>query len=302
MARLLPALLVVGLLGGSAAAFAVTERLKLERSPIFGTHVDKVVSPKSGQPAEIVFRLRKSDSVSVVIVDSNNRVVRTLVDSHHTRAGRHEYRWGGRDDSGNPVPDGAYKPRVHLAGGHRTIVLPNRIAVDTKKPEISLIRTSLAEVSPDGDAKHDYLTIFFRASEPARAVLYANGHRVVKQKSFQARSLKWGRGNGMPTKPGLLRLRLRAIDEAGNLGPPTRVFTVRIRYIDLGRRVIRARAGGRIVVRVSTDSHFYNWRIGPRHGRVRNRRLVLAAGAPGRYRLVVSERGHRAGALVVVSP
>jgi len=35
--RLLPAVLVVGLLGGSAAAFAVTERLKLERSPIFAT-------------------------------------------------------------------------------------------------------------------------------------------------------------------------------------------------------------------------------------------------------------------------
>jgi hypothetical protein len=66
--------------------------------------------------------------------------------------------------------------------------------------------------------------------------------------------------------------------------------------------VIRARAGGRIVVRVSTDSHFYYWRIGSRHGRVRSRLLVLAAGTPGRYRLVVSERGHRAEALLVVSP
>ena len=106
----------------------------------------------------------------------------------------------------------------------------------------------------------------------------------------------------MPTKSGLYRLRLRAIDQAGNLGRPTRAFTVRIRYIELGRRVIRARAGGRIVVHVSTDSHFYDWRIGSRHGRVRSRRLVLAAGAPGRYWLVVSERGHRAAALVVVSP
>ena len=47
--------------------------------------------------------------------------------------------------------------------------------------------------------------------EPARAVLYANGRQVVKQKSFKADSLKWGRGNGMPTKPGLYRLRLRAV-------------------------------------------------------------------------------------------
>jgi FlgD Ig-like domain len=302
LSRLLPAVLVVGLLGGSAAAFAVTERLKLERSPIIGTRVDKFVSPASGRRAEIVFRLRKSDRLSLAIVDSNDRVVRTLVSPHHVGAGKKSYRWDGRDDTGGFVPDGNYKPRVHLAGGHRTILLPNPIAVDTKRPLISMTRTSLAEVSPDGDTRHDYLTVFFHTSEPARAVLYANGRQVVKQKSFKADSLKWGRGNGMPTKPGLYPLRLRAIAQAGNLGPPTRVFTVRIRYIELARRVIRARAGGRIVVHVSTDSHLYDWRIGSRHGRVRSRRLVLAAGAPGRYWLVVAERGHRAAALVVVSP
>jgi len=302
LSRLLPAVLVVGLLGGSAAAFAVTERLKLERSPIFGTLVDKFVSPASGRRAKIVFRLRKSDRLSLAIVDSQDRVVRALIDSRDVPAGRKTYTWDGRNDAGEIVPNGPYKPRVHLAGQHRTIVLPNPIAVDTKPPLISLKRTSLAEVSPDGDTRHDYLTVFFHTSEPARAVLYANGRQVVKQKSFKADSLKWGRGNGMPTKPGLYRLRLGAIDQAGNLGPQTRAFTVRVRYVELGRRVIRARAGGLISVRVTTDSHFYYWRIGARHGRVRSRRLVLAAGAPGRYRLVVSERGHRAAALVVVSP
>jgi hypothetical protein len=302
LARFLPVVLVVGLLAGSAAAFAVTERLKLERSPIFGTFVDKFVSPESGRRAKIVFRLRKPERLSLAIVDSNGEVVRELINSNHVRAGRKKYSWDARDGAGSPVPDGAYKPRVHLAGEHRTIVLPNAIAVDTKAPQISLIRTSLAVVSPDGDTRHDYLTVFFRVSEPARAALYANGRLVVKQKSFKADSLQWGRGNGMPTKPGTYRLRLRAFDQAGNLGPPTRVFKVGIRYIELARRVIRARAGGLIVVRVSTDSHFYYWRIGSRHGRVRGRRLVLAAGTPGRYRLVVSEHGHRAQALVVVSP
>jgi hypothetical protein len=106
----------------------------------------------------------------------------------------------------------------------------------------------------------------------------------------------------MPTKPGLYLLYLRAIDQAGNPGPRTRIFTVRIRFIELARHVIHARAGGLISVRVSTDARVYNWRIGSRHGRVRARRLVLAAGAPGRYKLVVSERGHKARAKVVVAP
>jgi hypothetical protein len=302
LARLLPVVLVVGLLGGSAAAFAVTERLKLERSPIFATRVGKVVSPDSGRRVPIQFRVRKSDSLSLAIVDSHDRVVRALISSHHVRAGGKTYRWDGRDDAGNPVPDGIYRPRVHLAGEHRTILLPNPIVVDTKVPHISLVRTSLKVVSPDGDTAHDYLTVFFHTSKPARAVLYANGRKVVKLKSFDAHSLKWGKGNGMPTKPGVYRLWLRAIDEAGNPAPRTRTFTVQVRYIELGRHVIRARAGGKITVRVSTDARFYRWRIGPRGGRVRNRRLSIAAGAPGRYQLVVSERGHKARALVVVSP
>jgi hypothetical protein len=295
-------LLVVGLLGGSAAAFAVTERLKLERSPIFGTQVGKFVSPDSGRRVKIVFRVRTSDSLSLAIVDSHDRVVRALISSHHVRAGRKVYHWTGRDDVGDPVPDGTYRPRVHLAAEHRTILLPNPIHVDTKAPHISLVRTSLELVSPDGDTVHDYLTVFFHTSEPARAVLYANGRKVVKLKSFSAHSLKWGKGNGMPTKPGVYRLWLRAIDEAGNKGPRTRTFTVEIRYIELGRHVIRARAGGKISVRVTTDARFYYWRIGPRGGRVRSRRLSIAAGAPGRYHLVVAERGHKARALVVVSP
>jgi hypothetical protein len=302
LARFLPVVLVVGLLGGSAAAFAVTERLKLERSPIFGTRVGKVVSPASGRRVKIGFRVRTSDSLSLAIVDSQDRVVRALISSHHVRSGPKRYTWDGRDDAGNPVSDGIYKPRVHLASEHRTILLPNPIVVDTKVPHIALTRTSLTVVSPDGDARDDYLTVFFHTSEPARAVLVANGRQVVKLKSFSARSLKWGRRNGMPTKPGVYRLRLRAIDAAGNPGPRTRVFTVRIRYIELGKHVIRAKAGGRIVVPVSTDARSYSWRIGSRHGRVRNRRLSIAAGAPGRYHLVVSERGHKARALVVVSP
>jgi FlgD Ig-like domain len=302
LARFLPVVLVVGLLGGSAAAFAVTERLKLERSPIFATQVGKVVSPATGRRAKIWFRLRKADSLSLAIVDSHDRVVRALISSHHVPAGQRRYAWNGTNDSGSFAPDGTYKPRVHLAAEHRTILLPNPIVVDTKLPHISLTKTSLAVVSPDGDTRHDYLKVFFKASEPVRAVLYANGRQVVKLKSFQARSLQWGRRNGMPTKPRVYRLRLRAIDEAGNLGPPSRVFTVRIRYIELGKHVIQAKSGGKISVRVSTDARSYFWRIGPRHGQVRNRRLVLAAGAPGRYHLVVSERGHKARALVVVSP
>jgi hypothetical protein len=299
---LLPAVLVVALLGGSAAAFAVTERLKLVRSPIWATQVSKVVSPGTGRRAKIEFRLRKPDDLSLAIVNSQGKVIRALIGSRHVAAGPKRFRWDGRDDAGVPVADGVYKPRVHLSSAHRTIVLPNPILVDTQPPRIALARRNLSVVSPDGDARRDYLKVFFRTSEPARAVLYADGRRVVKLKTFNGNSLQWGRRNGMPTRPGVYRLWLRAIDRAANLGPPSRVFTIRVRYIAIAPQVIHARAGGRIRAAVSTDAHVYSWRIGNRRGRLRSRRLSLAAGAPGRYSLVVSERGHRASATVVVRP
>jgi FlgD Ig-like domain len=304
LARFLPAVLVVGLLGGSAAAFAVTERLKLERSPILGTLVDKVVSPTSDQPALIAFRLRKADRVTVAIVDSRGEVVRMLVTRKREGRGPRRFYWDGRDDAGVPLPDGVYKPRVHLAGAHRTILMPNPIAIDTRPPTISITGTNLRVFSPDGDFKRDYLRIRYAASEAVRPALYANGHLVVKRKAFaKSGAFDWsGRADGLPRPAGAYRLQLRGIDRAGNEGDPTRVFKVRIRYIELRRHVIRTRPGGKIVVRVSTDTGRYAWRIGSRHGRVHARRLVLAAGAAGRYRLVVSARGHSDRALVVVTP
>ena len=301
MGRFLPALTVVALLCGSAAAFAVTERLKLERSPIFGTQVDKVVSPAAGTKAEISFRLRRSDRLSLAIVDGAGHVVKSLVPSRRFRKGLQTFVWGGRDDSGDPVPEGSYKPRVNFAAGHRTILLPNPIEVDTTPPSIVPAGLSRRIFSPDGDYRFDYAKVAYRLSEPARALLYANGHLVVKSKFFTRRFVTWsGRAHGLPRAPGLYRLRLRAIDPAGNVSSPTHVFNVRIRYIELARQAIPVRANGRIVVRVSTDAHRYAWRIGSRHGRVSRRRLVLAAGAPGRRRLVVSERGHKDSAIVVV--
>lgn len=304
MARYLPALLVVLLLGGSAAAFAVTERLKLERSPVLATRVDKVVSPVSGQPAKIRLRLRKRDRLSVVIVDANDRAVRTLGSA--SRPARRWIRvpWDGRDDSGAPVAQGVYRPRLHLSAAHRTILMPNRIRVDTTAPRIALSGLNLRVFSPDADYVRDYLRIRYRASEPVRPVLYANGHVVVKRKVFAATgAFDWnGRADGLPRPAGVYRLRLGGIDEAGNAGVPTRLFTVRIRYIELARHLIRARAGGRIVVGVSTDAHPYFWRIGTRRGHARGRRLSLAAGTPGRYRLVVWTRGHTDRAVVVVTP
>ena len=101
MARVLPIVVVLALLGCTAAAFAVTEGLKLEHSPVSNTHVGKVVAPDSlaNATVPIGFRLRKPDRVNVEIVNGNGEVVRTLVRSRREPSGNLQFTWNGRADN-----------------------------------------------------------------------------------------------------------------------------------------------------------------------------------------------------------
>ncbi len=104
VARYAPVALVATLLVATAAAFVYAETLKLTPSPILGTHVTKVFSPALGS-AEISFRLRKTGTVQVSIVDAGGDVVRTVADRPYEK-GRVTVAWDGRDDAGNVVPEG----------------------------------------------------------------------------------------------------------------------------------------------------------------------------------------------------
>lgn len=299
-------LLVLALLGCTAAAFAVTEGLKLEKSPIAGTVVGKVVAPHSVTDyatAPISFVLRKPDRLTVQIVNVNGDVIRTLARSKPAHRGRQRFAWNGRDDSGQIVADGSYRPRVHLAREHRTIGLPNTIRMDATAPLIKLAKVSPRVFSPDGDFRKEYVRIRYLTSEKAQAILYVDGvQRITVKRLVRSGKLDWGGRAARRLGVGLHRLRLRAIDSAGNLSKPTRAMVVRIRYIELQRHVLHVKSGVRFRVRVLTDAKHYSWHLGSAGAVTRKHLLVVRAGAPGTYRLVVAANGHVARALVVVSP
>ena len=82
MLRLLPALVVVFLLGGTAAAFAVTQGLKLEKTPVLSPRIDKELSPVcecDTDAADIAFVLREGDTATVQVVDGDGEVVQNPV-------------------------------------------------------------------------------------------------------------------------------------------------------------------------------------------------------------------------------
>jgi FlgD Ig-like domain len=304
--RFLSTLLVIALLGGTAAAFAVTQGLKIQPSPILAPRIAKVFSPECDcqtRVARIQFTLRKPDRVRLEIVGADGKVVRTLVSGLRLRSGRVTYTWNGRDDQGVFVPEGVYKPRVHLTDQHRTIDLPNEMRVDTTAPVVTVRSVAPKEISPDGDGRADRAAVRYSLSERAHAILYVGARRVVFTRSQLPSGLVvWnGKLGRKPVRPGSYLLRLAAQDTAGNVSAPVKAGRVRVRYVELARSAIPAKAGIRFGVRVSADRRV-GWRLGGRSGTASPGLLVLRAPVrPGRYALVVTAGDHAARATVIVS-
>jgi len=298
--------LVLALLGGTATAFAVTESLKLERSPVAAPQIDKVFSPVCGcksATATIRFRLREADRLTVAIVDGGD-VVRTLARSRFERAGDVVFRWDGRDADGDVVPEGSYRPRVHLDEQRRTIEFPNPIEVDVTPPRIAAASPDPPTISPDGDGLADRVKIAYSVNERARGELFVEGRReVLTYRQPRQGTMSWyGKRAGRAVRPGRYRLEVGAVDTAGNESRRRVALVVRVRYIELARETIRAKARARFGVRVDTDARSYVWLFAGRTGRSSARLLVLRAPRAGRYRLFVEANRHADSARVVVRP
>ncbi len=307
MARWPQLLIVLALLGATAAAFAVTERLKLERSPVTGTRVDRVFSPVcecARDVAVVSFVLRRRETVTVDILERDGRSIRTLVRNRREPAGRVSYTWDGRDNLERVVPEGVYRPRVQLERNGRTIVLPNPIRVDTTAPVITLVRVSPRVFSPDSDGTRDRVTAAYRIDERARAVMLVDGRQRAQSKFRRVEgNLVWfGRINGRVVRPGTYEIRLRAADRAGNRSIRTRAVPVVVRFVELSREHVEVVAGKRFSVRVLTDAESYRWLFAGRRGVGAREVLVLRApDEPGTYSLYVTVGGRAARAEVVVT-
>ena len=307
--RVLSTVALLGLLIATAAAFAITERLKLVKSPIYGTQVAKRFSPVCGcarSTARISVVLRHGDSVTVSIVDARRDPVRILAVGRSLPRGRVVWHWDGTNDRGGRAPDGVYRVQIHLVRAHRTILLPNRIALDTHPPQVVHAATARASFSPDGDGRSDVLRISYEFDSPAHAVFYLNGKKVLgPTRSHQQKgAVTWrGRADGATLPQGTYVLWLGGVDLAGNATPVAerRPVFVRIRYIEPTRQRVVARAGAIAALGVVTDAKTYRWALAGRSG-VHSGPVFRfrAPSRPGTYTLTLSERGHSATTTVVV--
>jgi hypothetical protein len=307
--RFLSTATIVGLLIATAAAFAITERLKLTKSPITGTLVSKTLSPTCGcarSHANISVKLRHGDRVTVRVDDAKRRVVRTLVVGEQVPRGRNVFRWDGNTDAGTRAPDGVYRVQIHLAARHRTILLPNEILLDTTAPEVLAVTPDRTQFSPDGDHQADSVSVAYTLSKPAHLLVFLGGTRIVRTHLHRTRgAFTWsGVLDHRLLPPGTYTLTIGAVDLAGNSTPlDLRArLPLELRYITLAsRHITGVAAGRRFDVGVSTDARQYGWRLGARKGVGHGPDLTLRAPArPGNYRLTVTEGSHSDRAVVVV--
>jgi len=211
----------------TATAFAVTQRLKLEPSPISQTRVSDAFSPVcrcASKVANIQFSLRRADDLRIAVRVGTGEV--TVADGAFAPGDVH-VRWDGRDASGEIVPDGIYYPLVHLQRAGRTIDLPNPIRVDTIKPSIKFTSLTPRAFRPGMEK----LKVTYTVSEHAHALLFVDGRRRVVTNSTRLRGkLQWyGKVRGRAIRPGRHKLKLVAEDLAGNRSAPTPWVVVRVR-------------------------------------------------------------------------
>jgi len=292
------------LLAATALAFGRIETLKLETNPVAGPEIAPTFSPVchcAQRVATIKFRLVKTGSLTLTVT-AGSKVVRTLTHGRRFRRGHLHFTWNGRDNAGKLVPDGTYHFRVLLSGEHRSIQLPTSTVVDTVPPRVSKVTATPAVISPDGDHRADRTALAYRLSEHAKVNVLVEGTVVVKGRGAPlTRSLYWpGTVKNKPLPAGTYRVTLVATDLAGNVSRAT--VAVRIRYVRLARTRIHAKAGTKFGVNVDSDARSVRWHYRGATGTAKPGLLVLKAGKAGRHVLTVSERGHAARAVVLVSP
>ncbi|HJU37511.1 MAG TPA: hypothetical protein VJ716_08865 [Gaiellaceae bacterium] len=306
MQRVLTSVTLLGLLVATAAAFAITEHLKMEKSPIYATKISSLFSPVCGREcptrkATVQLKLRHTDRVTVTIVDADDDKVATIAPGVLVRAHspQHFY-WHGQTDAGGRAPDGVYKPWVALP--HHKYRFINKIVLDTKPPRV-LSAHALKPVLFAGPGRS--VAIRYKLDGKAHALVYLGRRLIVKgRKSAPQFKIKWsGTLEHRPLPAGTYVLSIGAQDLAGNRTPAAgrRQVTVLLRYIEVTPGLVRVRSGRQFKVHVETASRRYTWRLGQRHGTRRGKTLrVRAPSTPGTYRLVATENGHATTAIVRV--
>jgi hypothetical protein len=309
------------------AAFFVAQELKSTPPLVQDLTATAFFSPnRDGRfdRARASFVLKKTDDVTVTVIDHSGDEVRELRNNQRLSAGRRmRLVWDGTDSAGRTVPDAIYRFRVTLRRQARSVTLPRNIRKDTKPPKVLV--TSIGPLvdkvprpelfpNPQGEP----LRVSFQAPGRRKEVLvYRTDVRPVRavfdgpvKLPDDATQWTWdGTANGRRASPGTYLVAVRARDTAGNIGssapiPPRFAFGeplpgrggIQVRYLTAQAPTAPVLAGEQASVAVDSVDANFSWtlrRAGDRQVRKRGRgtrsRVVHFAAPGGKSGLYIFE-------------
>jgi len=224
LVRAVFALLVLATLG----TFFAAQRLKTEVPVVLRFAGDpRHISPNNDgvrDSTRVGFDLSEPAEVSFGIVDAEGNQVRQIF-SERRLAGdtKHRFRWDGRDDDGEVVPDGRYRLRVVRRDQAQPLDSIKKIIVDTRPPKVRVAAVRPNVISPGvrGGAKR----VRVRYSGPINAApefrvwrTDVNGPpAIVRRFRGNAHSGVWdGTVREGPTRDGSYAFTVVVRDKAGN--------------------------------------------------------------------------------------
>ena len=175
--RLLTTATLVGLLVATAAAFAITERLKLTKSPISGTRSirngsrRRAAAPGGG---ELRIKLRRATTSRSGSSTRRTATVRTLVGAHV--AARAATLPLGRATDGNARPDGTYRGRDPPRRGSTRRSCCRTDPARHEAARVVSTRRRTARVLARRRQAGRLRAIHYALSEPAHVLVYLDGH------------------------------------------------------------------------------------------------------------------------------
>jgi flagellar hook assembly protein FlgD/outer membrane protein OmpA-like peptidoglycan-associated protein len=132
------------------------------------------------------------------ILDSSGKAVRNFSFGTAPDA---TVEWDGNDDSGKPVPDGAYSYRLKSTdrAGNSFASAPIAISLDTAKKEVRL-SADLRAFSPNGDGQKDSLRLSTQVQRPEAVRSYELSIVPADSGSAKAQAVKTWKGQKAPAE------------------------------------------------------------------------------------------------------
>jgi flagellar hook capping protein FlgD/N,N-dimethylformamidase beta subunit-like protein len=210
------------------AAFVVTQQLKSEFPLVIRFAAKPINFSPNGDGVRdrtlVGFDLSEPAEVSFSIVDGDGNEVRRLVSGELLEGDeKHRFAWDGRDDDGNPLPNGTYTMRVVRRDEGRVIGSFKRIRLDTVPPRVRLVSAEPGVIAPGEPGQDPEVRIRYRGprneSPELRVFRTDDGppRVVVRDRGDESRSAVWdGRIDGEPAPEGDYAFTFRVRDRAGN--------------------------------------------------------------------------------------